>query len=67
MCVTNAAKSLKMRPKDLFSWLQARRWIFRCPGTAWLQSGVLSHKATTVTHTNGQEAIAHGFSSRPMG
>lgn len=63
-CVTNAAKTLQMRPKDLFLWLQANQWIYRrAGGTTWIayqhriQSGVLEHKVTTVTRSDGTEKV----------
>ena len=55
MCVTDAAKALKVRPKDLFAKLQSERWIYRRPGQQrWIgyqdriQSGLLEHKTTVV-------------------
>lgn len=59
LCITNAAKDLQVRPKDLFAWLQAHRWIYRRTGGGWvayqtrLQQGVLEHKVTTVERTDG--------------
>lgn len=56
MCITDAAKSIQARPKDLFAWLQRHRWIYRRPGgSSWLayQStllrGYMEHKVTTIT------------------
>jgi prophage antirepressor-like protein len=64
MCVTNAAKTLQMRPKDLFSWLSQNRWIYRRQGGAgWLayqdrlQTGHLMHKITTVSRSDGTEKV----------
>ncbi|MCO1336531.1 phage antirepressor [Microbulbifer sp. OS29] len=63
MCITNAAKDLQVRPKDLFSWLQANRWIYRRTGGSWIayqdriQSGCLEHKVTTVERTDGSEKV----------
>lgn len=34
MCVTDAAKALQMRPKDLFSWLSQNGWIYKRTGAA---------------------------------
>jgi phage anti-repressor protein len=34
LCITNAAKDLQLRPKDLFAWLQANHWIYRRVGGA---------------------------------
>ena len=51
LCVTAAAKSLQMRPKDLFDWLSHNGWIYKRPGNAaWLgyqsktAQGLLEHK-----------------------
>lgn len=60
MCISNAAKVLQMRPKDLFQWLQANAWIFR-RGADWLPyssreaQGVLDCKITTVSRADGSE------------
>lgn len=64
VCITNAAKDLQMRPKDLFAWLKEHQWIYRRPGGAgWLayqdriQQGVLEHKVTTVERSDGSEKV----------
>lgn len=51
LCITDAAKALSMRPKDLFSWLERESWIYRRPqGSRWMgyqarvKSGVLEHR-----------------------
>ena len=47
--ITNAAKDLQVRPKDLFSWLDSHGWIYR-RGGVWsayqdkIQAGLLKHK-----------------------
>ncbi len=63
-CITDAAKVLQIRPKDLFKWLQARQWIYRRQGGAgWLgyqqriQQGYLEHKVTTVERSDGTEKV----------
>lgn len=68
MCVTNAAKHLKMRPKDLFSWLSAHRWIYKRAGTSvWLgyqdriQAGLVEHTTTTVERTDGTEKVVENL------
>ena len=55
-CITDAAKILQVRPKDLFVRLSVERWIYRRPGgKGWIayqdkiQKGLLTHKITTVT------------------
>lgn len=62
-CITDAAKALQMRPKDLFAWLQQQHWIYRRHGTGWLgyagrvSQGYLEHKVTTVTTQDGRDKV----------
>jgi phage antirepressor YoqD-like protein len=60
LCVTDAAKTLKLRPKKLFDWLAEHGWIYRRGNnTAWVGSqervdqGWLEHKAVTVSTSDG--------------
>lgn len=62
--VTEAAKTLGMRPKDLFQWLSHNGWIYKRPGAAhWIgyqtrcNAGDLEHKTTTVLRADGSEKI----------
>jgi phage antirepressor YoqD-like protein len=64
MCITNAAKHLQVRPKDLFAFLSARKWIYRrTGGKGWIayqdriQSGHLEHKIVTVEKSDGSEKM----------
>lgn len=64
LCITNAAKSLSVPPKKLFDWLKAHHWIYRrAGGSSWtayqgrIQSGVLEHKITTVSRSDGSEKV----------
>ncbi|MDM7975197.1 MULTISPECIES: phage antirepressor KilAC domain-containing protein [Thalassospira] len=64
MCITNAAKVLQMRPKDLFAWLAQNGWTYKRPGSAtWLgyqsktAQGLLEHKTTTVWRGDGSEKV----------
>ncbi|MDG9927397.1 MULTISPECIES: phage antirepressor KilAC domain-containing protein [unclassified Pseudomonas] len=64
LCITNAAKDLQLRPKDLFAWLQSHQWIYRRAGSSgWLayqiriQQGLLEHKVTTVSRSDGSEKV----------
>ncbi len=61
LCITDAAKSLQLQPKRLFTWLSINKWIYRRPdGKHWigyqdkLLRGMLEHKVTTVTQ--GEDA-----------
>ena len=62
MCVTDAAKSLQVRPKDLFAFLRSHGWIYTRAGTSEpvayqsrIQVGFLEHKVTTVHRQDGTE------------
>lgn len=35
LCLTDAAKALQMRRKDLIAWMQEHAWIHKRDGTAW--------------------------------
>jgi phage antirepressor YoqD-like protein len=74
MCITDAAKHLQVRPKDLFAWLQQREWIFRRQGgTAWLgyqrrvHQGLLEHKVATVYRSDGTEKVTEQVRITPKG
>lgn len=61
-CVTDAAKVLQLRPKDLFQYLRQHGWIYRRAGTSTdlgyqskVNSGLLEHKVTVVTRADGTE------------
>nr|WP_321980125.1 phage antirepressor KilAC domain-containing protein [uncultured Cohaesibacter sp.] len=63
-CITDAAKALSIRPKDLFSDLREMKWIYRRVGGAhWIgysdkvQQGLLEHKVTEVTTSDGRSKI----------
>ncbi|WGL97228.1 phage antirepressor KilAC domain-containing protein [Arsenophonus sp. aPb] len=59
MCITDAAKQLQTRPKQLFDFLSERKWIYRRLGSTWIgyqdkiQQGLIEHKVTTITRTDG--------------
>ncbi len=64
MCITNAAKHLQLRPKDLFAWLSQRKWIYKRVGSSrWIayqdkiQAGYLEHKVAEVTRSDGSAKI----------
>lgn len=63
-CITDAAKALQMRPKDLFEWLRQNGWIYRRPGSGHdlgyqskTAAGLLEHKITTVLRADGSEKV----------
>ncbi len=64
LCITSAAKHLQVRPKDLFALLQERQWIYRRAGGGGflgyqprIQQGLLEHKLTVVSRTDGSEKV----------
>jgi anti-repressor protein len=72
-CITDAAKTLQLRPKDLFSFLRAHGWIYSRPGTSdiayqsKLASGLLEHKTTTVYRSDGSEKVTTQVRVTPKG
>lgn len=72
LCVSDAAKALQMRPKDLFEALAKKGWIFR-RGSHWVgyaartNSGHLEHKITTVTDRDGAERVHEQVRITPKG
>jgi phage antirepressor YoqD-like protein len=63
-CVTDAAKVLDMRPKDLFDLLASKRWLYRRPGNGhWVgyqdkvQQGLVDHRVHEVTKSDGSSRI----------
>lgn len=64
LCITDAAKALQMRPKELFGWLRENGWIYRRPGSGHdlgyqskTAAGLLEHKVTTVLRADGSEKV----------
>jgi Rha family phage regulatory protein len=62
LCLTDAAKTLQVQPRQLTQTLQTKHWIYRRPmGSGWLayqdriQSGHLEHKVTTGEKSDGHE------------
>lgn len=72
--VTEAAKNLGIRPKDLFDWLSHNGWIYkRANSPTWLgyqpkcNQGLLEHKTTTVLRADGSEKITEQVRITPKG
>jgi len=64
LCLTDAAKSLGVRPKDLIDFMRSHGWIYTPPGgrgyiayAAKLQQGLMEHKTTTVHRSDGSEKV----------
>lgn len=74
LCLTDAAKHLQVRPKDLINWMQAHDWIYkRAGGKNWiayqprLKQLVLAHKVTTITRDDGTEKTCEQVRVTPKG
>ncbi|MDE4918289.1 anti-repressor protein [Cupriavidus metallidurans] len=74
LCVTDAAKALQMKPRELFNWLSGNHWIYRRTGSPnWIayqnriQSGLLEHKVTTVERNDGSEKVTEQVRVTPKG
>lgn len=72
--ITEAAKALAMRPKDLFQWLAQNGWTYKRPnGGTWLgyqtkcNQGLLEHKTTTVLRADGTEKVTEQVRVTPKG
>lgn len=74
LCITEAAKALQLRPKDLFQWLRQNGWIYRRPGAGHdlgyqskTTAGLLEHKVTTVLRADGSEKVTEQVRITPKG
>lgn len=74
LCVTDAAKTLQVQPKALFSFLRSHRWTYVRTGTTGdvayqdkLASGLLEHKTTTVHRSDGSEKVITQVRVTPKG
>ncbi|MBC8729970.1 DNA-binding protein [Paraburkholderia sp. UCT2] len=74
LCIRDAAKTLQHRPVDLKRWLLAHQWVYHRPGHAPLigyqekiQAGLLEHKVTTVTRTDGSDKVVEQVRITPKG
>jgi prophage antirepressor-like protein len=73
-CITDAAKTLQIRPKELFRWLSANGWIYRrVGGSGWiayqnrLQQGFLEHKVATFELPSGEKRMTEHVLVTPKG
>ena len=74
LCITDAAKTLQIRPKNLFTWLQRHGWIYKRIGCAHycayqdkLNKGLMEHKSTTVLRSDGTEKVTPQARVTPEG
>ena len=64
MCITDAAKTLSVRPKDLFAFMSAHHWIYKRVGNGvWLarqekiQAGVMEHDDHIYQDSSGHDRV----------
>ena len=74
LSITEAAKALQIRPKDLFDYLSQHGWTYRRAGSGnWLgyqsktMAGMLEHKVTTVLRADGSEKVTEQVRVTPKG
>jgi len=74
LCITDAAKTLQVQPKALFGFLRSHGWIYTRQGSSEyiayqskLQSGLLEHKTTVVTRSDGSEKTTTQVRVTPKG
>jgi prophage antirepressor-like protein len=74
LSVTEAAKALQVRPKDLFSYMQSHHWAYRKSGSGtWLgkayrsNSGDVTHKVATIKNPDGTDRIVDQLKITPQG
>ena len=72
--ITTTAKTLQMKPKDLFNLMSEKKWIYRrIGGKGWvgyqgkIQQGLLIHKVTTVETSDGREKTVEQVLVSPKG
>ncbi len=72
--ITEAAKALQVRPKDLFDYLSQNGWTYKRTGSSnWLgyqsktMAGLLEHKVTTVLRSDGSEKVTEQVRVTPKG
>lgn len=74
LCITDAAKTLQIQPKQLFGFMRGpAAWVYSRAGgsevayQAKLQAGLLEHKTTTVNRTDGSEKVVTQVRVTPKG
>lgn len=74
LCITDAAKALQVRPKELFEFLRSHHWIYRRIGgdhdigyQTRVNAGDLEHKVTTVLKADGHEKVTEQVRVTPKG
>ncbi|WP_455475332.1 phage antirepressor KilAC domain-containing protein [Bartonella sp. B17] len=65
MCITDTAKMLEIRPKDLFGYMQQKRWIYKRVGTSEfvpyqdkIQQGLMDCATNVFKRDDGSEKVS---------
>lgn len=73
-CITDAAKVLGIPPRQLFTWMEMKQWIFRrTPGAPWqayqgrIATYVLEHKTKVVQDSDGKDKTVWQVLVTPRG
>ena len=74
-CITDVAKAIQVRPKDLFQMLSTSRWVYRRAGGGgpWIsyqhqmQRGTMTQKVTTVELSDGSRRATEQARVTPKG
>lgn len=74
LCITDAAKSLQLQPKKLFSWMHENKWLYGRGGASQniayqnrIHQGYLEHKITIVMRSDGTEKTVTQVRVTPKG
>ena len=74
LCITDAATSLQVPPRDLYWLLRAKGWIYQRHGVtgdigyqARINAGLPEHKTSTVSRTDGTEKTVTQVRVTPKG
>jgi len=74
LCITDAAKVLKMKPSALFKWLSEHTWTYRRPnGGAWIayqdriDGGWMVNKVSTITREGHPDRVVDRLLITPRG
>lgn len=74
LCLSDAAKTLQVRPKDLTRWLEENLWIYKRRGSSeWIgyqrviQSGNLETKVCTIPKRDGSDHVVTQVRLTPKG
>ncbi len=72
--ITDAAKTLQVRPRELFKYLRTNGWIYSRPGVAGdiayqakIEADLLEHKVHTVIKADGDEKVVTQVRVTPKG